>query len=215
MCVNEITSSLSSRTERNTLFLLLQNVTTLFAYWRLTPSKIAMILEHFGSDWLSLQPTLRLYTMTGIALDSNPARVTRQLPLYEQDSCYIQELKQGQTYVAELGIWNKQSQFIPLMRSNSIVLPAADHKFSPLKPISSDELDIDHVVYGHFLSGEVETTLPDEYDRFSAYTIYSYEKSDLLEQVADDDDKRSANNLTQIASEAEVGSKILIRRGVL
>lgn len=150
------------RTKRDTLHLLVQSPTSLLAYWQLSDRKNAMVLEHFSAEWRTLRPTLRLYDITGIAFfDGSKAKSLHDFPLPEGESCFLSGLQQGLCYIADLGIWNKQDQFIPLLRSNSVSTLHAE--------------GLDDESGGDTLANAYSYTLikPCEYGQFSAYTVYA------------------------------------------
>jgi hypothetical protein len=154
-------------TERDTLHLLWRNSTVLFAYWELSARKRAMVAEHFGTDWKQLDPALRLYDITEMSFDGSTAHHFSQLSIGDSSSCYIHNLKPGRCYIADLGIINREQQFIPLLRSNSLDIPQADWS-STVKDLPTT------VTLSTFAHSEGPTSLllPHEYDRFSAYTLY-------------------------------------------
>lgn len=149
------------QTERNTFHLLLQNAAALFAYWHLDARKIALIHEHFGCDWTELGPSIRLYDITGLPFDGSKSNEILQVSVKEQTSCYIHGLKQGRVYIADFGIWNKEKQFLPLLRSNCISTPWDENS----KTSVDNFISLDDAHLGSML-------LPSDYNQFSAYTIY-------------------------------------------
>lgn len=156
-----------------TLELMIQNSTSLFAYWRLSERKASLIQEHFDTDWRQLEPSLRLYDVTGLAFDGSRAGQVRHFPIGEAHSCYLTDLPASRTYIADLGIMNSLGQFIPLLRSQRAALPAGngdhvpdDSAFANPEPASC-------------------LLLPYEHGRFSAYTIYPSSDTDANADDAD------------------------------
>jgi hypothetical protein len=147
------------------LILQLWNSHTLFAQWELSPEKINLIHEHYNTEWQYMRPFLRLYDITGLIFDGGQAHELRQISVKQQSSCYIRCLKLGRTYIADLGIWNRQDQFLPLIRSNRITLPSAEGM--EIGASSLDMLSSDPTI---FPSGRY---VPQDYDHFSAYTVYT------------------------------------------
>ncbi|MNI24428.1 hypothetical protein D3C73_780480 [compost metagenome] len=145
--------------QRDILFLLIQNPTTLYAYWRLSSRKERLIKEHFGDDWRALRPTLRLYDITGLSFDGSASGPVRQYSVDTAYSCYLQELEPAKSYAADLGIWNKRDQFLPLLRSNTVYTPRT----------SSGSLVSDIPLS---TTSSLQIVLPIEYEQFSAYTLY-------------------------------------------
>lgn len=118
-----------------------------------------MIREHYGDEWQALQPTLRLYDITGLCFDGSACNKVRQYAVGSSYSCYLQELEPAKAYVADLGIWNKQGQFLPLLRSNTVYTPRTD----------SGCLDSTTSIA---VSSSLMVVLPIAYEQFSAYTLY-------------------------------------------
>ncbi|SEC53934.1 protein of unknown function [Paenibacillus sp. GP183] len=149
---------------KNKLNLQLREPNALFAVWQLSPAKIDLIHEHYGTDWQYLRPFLRLYDITGLSFDGGQAHELRQLSVKGLSSCWIQNLKLGRTYLADLGIWNREDRFLPLIRSNRITIP------------SVMGMDEDLISQEGFCSTSIFPNgrlLPPDYIDFSAYTVYS------------------------------------------
>jgi hypothetical protein len=145
--------------------LLVRNASTLFAYWHISSWKIALTKEHCGSDWQDLRPSLRLYDISEIPFSASRAQEIRHICVKGQICCYIHGLRQGRTYMADIGIWNDQEQFLPLVRSNQIMMPCADVYDNSTASAAYCE----YVPDPHLWSAQ----FPFGYDQFSAYTVYS------------------------------------------
>lgn len=126
-----------------------------------------MVAEHFGADWKQLDPALRLYDMTEMSFDGSTAHHFGQLSIGDSSSCYIHNLKPGRCYIADLGIINRERQFIPLLRSNSLDIPQAD--WNPTSTNLSAPATLSTFTQSE---GPASLLLPHEYDHFSAYTLY-------------------------------------------
>ncbi|WP_187273895.1 DUF4912 domain-containing protein [Paenibacillus sp. N3.4] len=155
--------------DRDTLHLLVQSPTVLFAYWRLSERKRAMILEHYEKDWQLLQPSLRIYDVTDLSFDGMHANEISAMVLPQDECCFLSGFHPGKHYVADLGIRNDQQQFIPLLRSNSVCLPwiasMDEHGSTP----TSAQYHIQFLPYDSIRhSGP---SVP--YEQFSAYSIYT------------------------------------------
>jgi hypothetical protein len=151
----------ASHTQRDTLYLLLQHTTTLFAYWQLSARKNAMVTQHFGMDWRNLAPMLRLYDVTDLSFDGSQTHSVRQLAIGERSTCYIHDLQPCRSYIADVGILNQHRMFIPLLRSNRVDMPTSDHG-----SVSESSFLAEHAEQPFTLM------LPYEYDLFSTYTLY-------------------------------------------
>jgi hypothetical protein len=150
------------------LYLLPRNRTELFAYWYVTAPKLSLIEEHYGRNWLELQPSLRLYDITGLGFGVRDALDIRQIPVEAESACYIQGLTSDRMYIADLGFSNQQDLFIPLVRSNRVTLP-----FAGVTASSVDNFETLTIIH------PTGPLLPYGYDQFSAYTLYSLIPSSL------------------------------------
>lgn len=158
-------------TDRDTLHLLVQSPFVLFAYWQLSSRKAAMIHEHFGKDWLALQPGLRIYDVTGLSFDGSAANEAWELPLPQGESCFLQGFRPSRHYAADLGIMNGHGQFLPLLRSNTVMTPAGAKETASAPSLPE----------GNALSAApLAFTLikPFSYDQFSAYSVYPVKETD-------------------------------------
>ncbi|OCT10917.1 hypothetical protein A8709_04215 [Paenibacillus pectinilyticus] len=162
------TSRRSDSIDYDTLHFLLQTPSVQFIYWQLSTSKQRLLREHFEKDWRSLTPTLRFHEMNDHpSAKQAPERVLEML-LPSGESCFLTGLNTGQRYRASLGIRNEQGQFIPLLRSNTIQIPAQALSDLPQhQPSESDP----HFVYQPTPIGLPQVT-PDAHEHFSAYSVY-------------------------------------------
>lgn len=151
--------SFPSHQDMDSLVLLVQNPTSLYAYWRLSDRKQSLVAEHFGKSWDRLNPALRLYETGDSFFDGSKAQSVRQYNVDVIESCYLQELEPGRTYAADLGVRNTLGQFIPLIRSNMVQTPG-------------DMEGVNNPKACYLNNTPLKILLPNEYDRFSAYTVY-------------------------------------------
>lgn len=155
--------------DRDTLHLLIQSPTVLFVYWQLSGRKKNMIQEHFDKDWKALQPTLRFYHVADLPIDSHQADSVSELHLPHGESCFLSGFHPGQRYFADLGIVNEQGQFLPLLRSNTILTPPIDtNQEFPSHLITNDQL----VTYRP-MAVSFQPMTPEANEHFSAYSVYS------------------------------------------
>jgi hypothetical protein len=155
--------SFSTSRDRDTLFILVQNPTSVHVYWQLSDRKKRLLAEHYGEEWPQLRPSLRIYDITGLFFDGSEAAALRQYEVGLLTSCYVQGLEPGRSYVADYGIWNSSEQFLPLIRSNSVSMPRNCSGIMESNSFDSPNCSL-------------TLLLPSEYDRFSAYTLYPKEK---------------------------------------
>ncbi|MEB4799268.1 DUF4912 domain-containing protein [Paenibacillus chondroitinus] len=155
--------------DRDTLHLLVQSSANLFAYWQLSSRKKRMVQDHFGADWLLLQPTLRFYETTVEQAVSTPLSDTiSELPLPQGECCFLNGFLPGRLYLAELGIKNEQGQFLPLLRSNTIQTPHihTNQEF----PSNAATLENQVTYRPAAVSIQLKALIAHEY--FSAYSVY-------------------------------------------
>lgn len=154
--------------DRDTIYLLIQSPTVLFAYWQLSGRKMNMVQEHFDKDWKALQPTLRFYHVTNLPIDSCQADSVSELYLPQGESCFLSGFHPGQSYFADLGIVNEQGQFLPLLRSNTIQTPSIDTNQELPSHQTNDQL----VTYRP-IAVSFQLITPEANEHFSAYSVYS------------------------------------------
>lgn len=156
-------------TDRDTLHLLVQSPTVLFAYWQLSTRKRRMVQEHFDADWQTLLPALRFYDVTEQPFNTHPMNQVSELPLPHGDSCFLSGFQPGHSYYADLGIVNNQGQFLPLLRSNTIQTPLIDKNHDyPSHSMASDQLAAYRPTAVFF-----QPLTPEAYEHFSAYSVYT------------------------------------------
>jgi hypothetical protein len=160
------------RSDRDTLHLLVQSPYVLFVYWQLSERKRAMVQEHFGVDWQSLQPTLRIYDITGLSFDGSEAREVSELSLPQGESCFLSEFHPGRVYIADLGIVNELSQFLPLLRSNTVETPLADITVHPQTNVLFPLKNKDQLRPNKLYPLSFKMLKPESYEHFSAYSVY-------------------------------------------
>jgi hypothetical protein len=115
-------------------------------------------------DWQYMRPFLRLYDISGLKFDGTEALELRQISVRNTSSCYIHSLKMGRTYIADLGIWTRQDQFVPLIRSNRITFPSAEGMDA-----AASSPDMNSPSPAVLANGQLQP----HYDYFSAYTVYT------------------------------------------
>ncbi|MFD0697920.1 DUF4912 domain-containing protein [Paenibacillus sp. GCM10027628] len=153
--------------DRDTLHLLVQSPTVLFMYWQLSARKSAMIQEHFGAHWQTLQPSLRIYDITGLSFDGSSACEVSELPLPQGESCFLSGFRPGTRYIADLGIVSGHGQFVPLLRSNTIETPPISHATYSEPQTTPSTYPVSFTVIK-----------PLQYEQFSAYSVYPLKTAD-------------------------------------
>ncbi|MBD0379866.1 DUF4912 domain-containing protein [Paenibacillus sp. WST5] len=162
---------LLDRSDRDTLHLLVQSPTVLFIYWQLSVRKRAMVQEHFGADWQALQPTLRIYDITGLSFDGSSANEVSELALPQGESCFLRGFHPGKSYIADLGIVGGDGYFLPILRSNSVESPLIESvAVNPL----SQESSANHRATPSPFPISFTVVKPIQYEQFSAYSVYPH-----------------------------------------
>lgn len=151
--------------DRDTLHLLVQSPTTLFAYWKVSSRKKRMVQEHFNRDWLTLKPALRFYEFNEQEGGERQAPKVSELPLPQADSCFLSGFEPGQHYFAELGIQNEQGHFLPLLRSNPIQTPHI-HTHQVFLSNLTDQVTFRPTAVS------LQLLAPEADEQFSAYSVY-------------------------------------------
>lgn len=169
--------------DRDTLYLLAQSPSVQFIYWQLSTSKQMLLLEHFQKDWRSLTPTLRFHQVgdPSFSQSQQPADRVSELLLPPGESCFLSGLISGQTYFASLGIRNEQEQFLPLLHSNTIQIPAIDLP-NTRHPAESDQ----SFIYQPTTLLLPQVT-PDAHAYFSAYSVYVPKNTYLVDMESGGD----------------------------
>ncbi|MGG1514242.1 DUF4912 domain-containing protein [Paenibacillus oryzisoli] len=112
-----LTPACANSLQPNTLRLLLQTPDVLFAYWQLSAVKERMIEVHFDKPWRELAPALRF------CMETAEEASWLELPLPDGEACFLTGFHAGAFVSADLGIYNTEGQFLPLLRSNRLQLP--------------------------------------------------------------------------------------------
>ncbi|MEC0271252.1 DUF4912 domain-containing protein [Paenibacillus anseongense] len=155
--------------DRDTLYLLVQSSANLFAYWQLSSRKKRMVQDHFGADWLLLQPTLRFYeTTVEQAVSTHRPDTISELPLPQGECCFLNGFLPGRFYFAELGIKNEQAQFLPLLRSNTIQTPHIHTN----QEFPSNVLTTENQVTYRPAAVSIQLKASIAHEYFSAYSVY-------------------------------------------
>jgi hypothetical protein len=155
--------------DRDTLHLLVQSPTVLFAYWRLSARKNRLVQEHFDADWQTLQPTLRFYDITDLEVGNHREDRISELPLPQGECCFLSGFLPGRRYFADLGIMNDLGQFLPLLRSNTIEIPPLNTNHE----LPSHQITNDQIVTYRPTAVSFQLMTLEAYEHFSAYSVYS------------------------------------------
>lgn len=94
----------------NTLYLLVQSPTVLYAYWELSPG-----LKEALNEKARVQIRLNV--------EGRGHCRTCDIDLQDKRSFYFTDIEPGLSYNCEFGLFNSGNQFYPLLRSNSVTAP--------------------------------------------------------------------------------------------
>lgn len=104
---------------KDMLRLLVRDARTLYAYWEVSDRKKWLAAQHFECDYGQLPKALRIYDVTHVLFDGHNANRSTDIELTpEADNWYIRGLDAGAVYIADLGVYTWERQFVPLLRSN-------------------------------------------------------------------------------------------------
>lgn len=90
----------------------------IFAYWEVTPATVEKVKEASGGVRLHL----RLYDVTNIIFNGQNAWKSLDTEV-TGDNWYLNVPDADCTYLAELGYFDRQGNFVPLIRSNAVRTP--------------------------------------------------------------------------------------------
>lgn len=103
---------------------MIQNLTSLFVYWRVHPERRQLVANHFRTQWSQLPLRLRVRDVTGVWYDGYNAISSREIVVdASHDKWYVGGLEPGHDYLAEFGVLTWEAQFFALLRSNSVKMP--------------------------------------------------------------------------------------------
>ncbi|WP_245954324.1 DUF4912 domain-containing protein [Paenibacillus flagellatus] len=109
---------------KDTLRLMVRDAHTLYAYWEITDRKKWLASQHFQCDWSQLPKVLRLYDVTYITFNGHNANRVLDIELTpEAQDWYATGLGAGAVYMADLGVYTWERQFVPFLRSDPVRTP--------------------------------------------------------------------------------------------
>ena len=114
-------AELPSEYGEDQIVMLARDPSVAFAYWEVTPARLAREKEWFGWDSTLC---IRIYDVTGIHFDgSNAAAYYDQEIQQRFGSWYFHIGRPGHSFVADIGLRAPNGRFLVLARSNSLRLP--------------------------------------------------------------------------------------------
>ncbi|WP_210365939.1 DUF4912 domain-containing protein [Bacillus sp. REN3] len=110
-------------------FLAVHHITSdkLYAFWQIEEAKVRFIIKYFNLGEDTAVRSLRLFDLTGAGSNRVESSCIHEAILRpEAKSWLFKGVREGHTYMAELGIKYNDDRFFPLLRSN--ILNGADGK---------------------------------------------------------------------------------------
>lgn len=116
--------------EKDLLHAMVRDAHSLFVYWEISHRKKWLISQHFQCDWNEMPRILRIYDVTNIDFHGRNAHSYFDLNTpRERTNSYIYDIQSNTAYIVDYGTYSIENQFIPLLRSNT-VLTSRDTKAS-------------------------------------------------------------------------------------
>lgn len=112
------------RLNKDLIGLMAVDAHTLFAYWEVSDRKRWMASQHFGCDWGALPKVIRVYDVTYVHFNGNNDNAHFDIETTpESGSWYIQSVNANSSYTVDYGVYTWEKQFIPFLRSQTVVTP--------------------------------------------------------------------------------------------
>jgi len=104
--------------------LMVQNETTIYAYWNITEMKKKITELQFEECWSKLTKGLKIYDVTNVSFNSSNEIRSFTIPIQENvTNKFITHLDGNRTYLVEYGIIENSDQFFTILRSNTAHTP--------------------------------------------------------------------------------------------
>lgn len=138
-------------------------------FWEVSEIPKKLIQLHFNQSMDELIQVIRIYDVTDLVFTEQNAHHYYEISVpYNNGYWFIKGLTANRSYVAEIGVKRKDTDFFPIFRSNSVQTPAI---------ISSNGTNMYHHL-AHF--HQIENRSPKWIDHVSTYSYY--DDSKILEQ---------------------------------
>jgi len=140
----------------NTITLMAQSPTTLFAYWEITWPRMRMVASYLQADYREIQKGIRLYDVTDRYFDGNNAHYHRDILMPDDRStCYVSGVQPGRTYIVDFALFHG-GRCCPILRSQPVVTPRSQP-----------------AVWGEPLVEPItDPGRPDWFEHFVSYSLY-------------------------------------------
>ncbi|CAG7646651.1 DUF4912 domain-containing protein [Paenibacillus allorhizosphaerae] len=155
---------LPDRYEKDLLHAMAQGPETLHAYWEVSNRKRWLCSQQFECDYGALPKVLRIYDVTAVYFNGHNANGFFDIETTpEAVSWYIYGLIPGAVYLADLGVYTLERQFVPLLRANPVQLPrnAEAPWGSPIVPVAL-QAQSQHPAFGRIV--------PSDFENFNLYS---------------------------------------------
>ncbi|OPH48828.1 DUF4912 domain-containing protein [Paenibacillus ferrarius] len=112
------------RYHKDLLHLMAVSADSLYVYWEISDRRRWLLSQHFECDYGDMPKVIRLYDVTHMYFDGGNAHAYWDVVTTpEATNWYLHGLKANRTYLADMGTYTWEHEYIPLLRSNCIVTP--------------------------------------------------------------------------------------------
>ena len=120
--------------------LMVQNETTIYAYWNITDMKKVTTELQFEEPWSKLMKGLKIYDVTNVAFNSSNEIRSFTIPIQDDvTNKFISHLDVNRTYLLEYGIIENHDQFFTILRSKVAHTPP--NKIKERDIVSENRID--------------------------------------------------------------------------
>ncbi|MFA5859911.1 MAG: DUF4912 domain-containing protein [Elusimicrobiota bacterium] len=120
-----VTQSLPSEYGETLMVVMARDPFWMFSYWEIANDKRDEFKKRFGDNvWFNSQLTLRVYDITDVEFNGSNAHSSFDVPINNHtDNWYINVNQANRDYILELGIKIHDGTFVPIVRSNMVMMP--------------------------------------------------------------------------------------------
>lgn len=155
-----------ARYQMDLLHLMVVDAHSLYAYWEISDRRKWLVSQHFQCDYREMPSVLRLYDVTHVLFNGDNAHACWDIQTHpDTNNWYFHQAGANRSYIADIGTYTWEREFIPLLRSNCAVTPrdAEAPWEDPLLAVQPGTKDGKH--------GE-SRILPAFYENIQAYSPY-------------------------------------------
>lgn len=107
----------------------------IMVFWEVSKIPKKLIQIYFNQEFETLVHVLRIYGVKDITFNGNNAHYFHEIAIpYVNGHWYIKGLHENRSYIAELGVYLKDSVYFPMLRSNPIQTQLNNEKFDEAVP---------------------------------------------------------------------------------